>query len=82
MYVHMCRHMSKCEYNMCLCMYMQVYTYVYACELTIGMHIGMRVYEYVHIGARIYLCGYVKYVCSHMYFVQEPPIQPFEYKWS
>ena len=41
----------------------------------------MCIYVYDHIRARIYLQGYVEYVCGHMYFVWEPLIQPSEYKW-
>ena len=36
-YVHMCKHMSTCEYMYVYIMYVRVYTYVYGCELTVGM---------------------------------------------
>ena len=59
---------------MYVCMYVQVYTYVYGCSLTIVMHVRMGSWVCVHIGAEIYLQRYVECRLDHMYFVWEPLI--------
>ena len=41
--VRMCGYMSRCEYMcVCVCVYGQMHTYVYGCELTVGMYICMH----------------------------------------
>ena len=47
-----------------MCMYVRLYTYVYGCELTIGMYARICIYVNVHIRAETYLCGWPYVFCT------------------
>ena len=67
---------------MCVCMYVQVFTYVHGYVMTIDVYIRKCIYVYVHIKSKTYLRVYIECVGDRMYFVQEPLIQLCEWKWS